>query len=238
MRIKKYTSVLFITLLLLSGCQSTDELKTTVGDSIKTTVVDAVGDAVEDKVTDIAGEAVGEMAEGVVESGVSEGLGSNSTSTSTKFTVKIESVTDGDTIKFKDPNSNSKQLVTMRVLNVDTPEVHGPKAGQLYGEEASEFAKRTLEGKDVTIELSAKESPYDNYGRLLGYVFIDDQLYEELIIKEGLARVAYVYSPDTKYQEQLQEAEQQARTKGENIWSIPGYVTDKGYDMNVVKKAS
>jgi micrococcal nuclease len=146
--------------------------------------------------------------------------------------VQVEEVVDGDTIKV----IYHGELTTVRILNIDTPEVRGQKGEQLYGAEASNYAKKWLEGKKIRIEISAKDQPYDRYGRLLAYVFVDDRLYEEMIVREGLARVAYLFEPDLKYVDRLKKAEEQARKEKKNIWSIPGYVTEKGYDMSVVKE--
>ncbi|WJV32409.1 thermonuclease family protein (plasmid) [Rossellomorea sp. AcN35-11] len=158
------------------------------------------------------------------------------------FSATVSHVTDGDTIKIS-PNDferyvevaglNSESEPTIRILNIDTPEVHGPKAVQKFGPEASAYAKKTLSGQQVTIELSEKESPYDDYGRLLAYVWVGDTLYEEMIVREGLARVAYLYEPDTKYANHLRSVESEAEFNEINIWETDGYVTDDGFDMSV-----
>jgi micrococcal nuclease len=142
---------------------------------------------------------------------------------------KVVKVVDGDTIKVNIDN----EIITVRILNIDTPEVYGPNAGQPFGKEASKFAKEMLEGKTITLELSKKKNPYDKYGRLLAYVFIDKNLYEELIIEEGLARIAYVYDPDTKYLNVLENSERRAKNTKKNIWSIKGYVDESGYNKTV-----
>lgn len=69
----------------------------------------------------------------------------------------------------------------------------------------------------------------DRYGRTLGYVFVDGMLVQEILVREGLARVAYVKEPNTMYLAQLKEAEAQAKSEQVGIWSIPGYVTNKGF---------
>lgn len=69
----------------------------------------------------------------------------------------------------------------------------------------------------------------DRYGRALGYIFIDGTLLQKTLVSEGLARVAYVKEPNTKYLPELEKAEVQAKSKHLGIWSIPGYVTDKGF---------
>lgn len=152
----------------------------------------------------------------------------------TTFVTTVEHVIDGDTVKIR----KDGELVTVRLLNIDTPETYREK--QAYGEEAKQFAKDVLLHKKVTIELSAKEKPYDRYGRLLAYIWMEDQtLYQEKIVREGLARVAYMFDPDTKYAKQLYEAQEQAKKAKKRIWSVDGYVTEKGFDMSVwLDKAS
>jgi micrococcal nuclease len=144
------------------------------------------------------------------------------------FSATIVQVVDGDTVKIKQDG----KLVTIRILNIDTPETYREK--QAYGEEAKQFAKKVLLNQKVTIELSAKENPYDRYGRLLAYIWVDeDTLYEEMVLQEGLARVAYLFEPDTKYAKRLYEAEEKARKAKRGVWSVDGYVTEEGFDMSV-----
>lgn len=80
--------------------------------------------------------------------------------------------------------------------------------------------------------MSLKDNPYDKYGRLLANIWVDeDTLYQEVLLREGLARMAYVYEPDTQYIEnRLNPAQQKAKDSNKNIWSMPGYVTEKGFN--------
>ncbi|WP_342536079.1 excalibur calcium-binding domain-containing protein [Sporosarcina sp. FSL K6-3508] len=49
-------------------------------------------------------------------------------------------------------------------------------------------------------------------------------------MKEGLARVAYVYLPNTRYLDEFEKAEQQAKKSGVGIWILEDYATDRGFD--------
>ncbi|MGH2251750.1 thermonuclease family protein, partial [Enterococcus faecalis] len=42
-------------------------------------------------------------------------------------------------------------------------------------------------------------------------------------------RVAYVKEPTTKYLADLEQALEQAKNESLAIWSIPGYVTQRGF---------
>ncbi|WP_240456733.1 thermonuclease family protein [Virgibacillus halodenitrificans] len=234
-------SLILSTFLILVGCSSdaiTDVVQDTTEDMVRDTVIEK-----KDEITKTIDDKATELAEGipVLEEEVS--LGDNVVTNGSRFSAKVTKVTDGDSlhIRWKVPENLSSKFGssevgsvredTIRILNIDTPEVHGPKAVQEYGPEASNFAKEVLNNKVVEIELSAKKNPYDNYDRLLAYVFVDGKLYEEMIVQEGLARIAYVYEPDKKYMDELIKAENQAKESKIGIWSIPGYV-DQGYDMN------
>lgn len=145
--------------------------------------------------------------------------------------VIISRVIDGDTLLII--NSKGKEE-RVRLLLIDTPEsVHPTEPAQKYGKEASNFAKQHLkQGKKVVLERGNPEK--DKYGRTLGYVFVDGVNFNELILENGYARVAYVHEPNTKYLKEFKQAEIRAKESKINIWSIPGYVTSKGFDMSVI----
>lgn len=133
-------------------------------------------------------------------------------------------VVDGDTFE---ANINGKEE-TVRLILVDTPEtVHPSKPVQPFGPEASEFAKETLEGQEVKLELDVSER--DQYGRVLAYVWIGNKIFNEMLLKKGLARVA-VYPPDVKYVDRFREVQREAQEKRIGIWSIEDYVTEDGYN--------
>jgi micrococcal nuclease len=137
----------------------------------------------------------------------------------------VDRVVDGDTLKV----TLEEREETIRLLLVDTPETkHPSKPVQPFGPEASDFAKNQLEGKKVGIEIDVSER--DKYGRLLAYVWIGDQMFNEMLLEEGLARVAYIYQPNVKYVDHFQKIQRQAQEEGKGIWSIEDYVQDEGFD--------
>ncbi|MFC0613022.1 thermonuclease family protein [Scopulibacillus daqui] len=145
--------------------------------------------------------------------------------------AKVIKVIDGDTIKVR---LNGKEE-TVRLLLVDTPETHHPRLGvQPYGPEASQLTHHLLDGKTVDLELGLGGGR-DKYGRLLAYVYIDGQSVEEELLKRGLARVAYVYPPNTKYVDEYRAIQKEAQRKGIGIWSIENYARKDGYHPEVIK---
>lgn len=81
------------------------------------------------------------------------------------------------------------------MLLVDTPEtVHPSKPVEPFGPEASNFTKDTLKvGKTVELEYDGPER--DKYDRLLGYIWVEGQIINQMLLEKGLARLAYVYDP-------------------------------------------
>lgn len=57
---------------------------------------------------------------------------------------------------------------------------------------------------------------------------------QKLLLERGYARVAYLFD-DYKYVEDYKQAEEMAKRNKIKIHSIPGYVTDKGFDMSVAE---
>lgn len=132
-----------------------------------------------------------------------------------KVIVKFSEGVDGDTAKF-DMNG---EIIKVRFLAVDTPEsVHPTKEIQAYGVEASDFTKEKLKNaKTIELEFDNNSDKTDKYGRYLAWIWIDGELLQDLLIKEGLAKVAYLYA-DYKYTSLLQESEKIAKENKIGIW--------------------
>lgn len=161
---------------------------------------------------------------------------SNSSVPSGSAEASIERVVDGDTMKVK--LKDSEETVTLRLLLVDTPE--SVKAGvdpQPYSIDASNFAKNSLESGDTVYIEYDTGNKTDKYGRHLGYLWFyseDDnqwEMFNEKIVEKGLARVGYIYS-QKRHLDTLYAAQDKAKVNKLNIWSVSGYVTDKGYDVD------
>ena len=161
---------------------------------------------------------------------------SSDDSTQTKETspVEIIDVIDGDTIKVK---YNGK-VETIRYLLIDTPELHHQTLGkQPYGEEAKSRNKQLLESGDVTIEFDAGDR-LDDYNRMLAYIYVDGISVQQTLLEEGLARVAYVFPPNTTYIDVFEQAEERGKNEKLGVWQTPGYVTNRGFNTAVINNQS
>lgn len=146
--------------------------------------------------------------------------------TNSLIPVEVLSVIDGDTIRILYNGDET----TVRYLLIDTPETNHPRLGeQPLGKEATEENRRLLESGEVSIEFDVGDR-FDDYGRLLAYIYVDGESIQEQLLEAGHARVAYVFPPNTRYLDEFENAEQQAKEQRIGIWEIENYVTDRGFD--------
>jgi micrococcal nuclease len=105
----------------------------------------------------------------------------------------------------------------VRLIGVDTPEtVHPEKPVEYFGEEASAFTKKMVEGKKVLLKYDFQRR--DKYGRLLAYVYLEDgTLLNAEIIKQGYG-FAYTKYP-FKYLDNFRRYEKEARENRRGLWA-------------------
>lgn len=102
--------------------------------------------------------------------------------TATKVTVK--EVVDGDTVKVVYRGKTE----TVLMILIDTPETKDPKkCVQLYGPKATAYTKKYLLDKTKTASIELDKDPRDQYGRLLAYVYVNETMFNELLIQNGWA---------------------------------------------------
>lgn len=119
--------------------------------------------------------------------------------------VVVESVIDGDTLTANSNNEAEK----IRLKGINTPEKN--EAGF---NEAKNFLS-LYAGKKLVLEYEKNEER-DKYGRILAYLFLDNSLINEEILKQGLAHF-FSYAED-KYTKRMLKAEKIARDEGRGIW--------------------
>lgn len=150
--------------------------------------------------------------------------------TTAQVPVKLVKTIDGDTIKVL-YNGEERNV---RYLLIDTPETNHPRLGkQPFGEEAKERNRQLVNSGSLTLEFDVGER-FDKYDRLLAYVYVDGKSVQETLLAEGLARVAYVYPPNTRHLTPYEEVQAVAKQKALGIWSVENYATDSGFDSDAV----
>jgi micrococcal nuclease len=109
----------------------------------------------------------------------------------------------------------------LRLLCLDTPE-----KGEPYADKASTFADSLLLYKAVKIETA--RTAEDKYGRTLAYLFLGSKLYNEILLRAGLARI-YFFEKNQRYAKELLSAQNDARRAKRGIWSLPAPSSEPYY---------
>jgi micrococcal nuclease len=123
---------------------------------------------------------------------------------------RVRQVIDGDTITVSG-------VGVVRLLGVDAPEkTGGYRQSEPFGDAATSFMKRLLEGQIVRLEYDGAAK--DQYNRTLAYVFLPDgRLANVEIIKAGFAetyrRFEYKRKPD------FFAAEREAKDAKRGMWA-------------------
>lgn len=113
----------------------------------------------------------------------------NDSTVSKKIKVLLINCIDGDTAVFSEDGS----IYTYRFLGINTPEIKDKI--EEYGIEASNYTCEKLKSADnIYVRYENTSSHTDKYDRHLVWVYVDDNLLQELLIKSGYAKVEYVYT--------------------------------------------
>lgn len=126
---------------------------------------------------------------------------------------KSVEVMSGDTLKL------DRSQPMFRLVGIDAPDRRGKYSPvEPLADRAAEYLETLIGGRDIRIEHDTEK--YDKYGRMLGYVFVDNLFINEMMVKEGLAKTL-VIKPNDKYADILQAAEDTAKTERKGIWADP-----------------
>jgi|GEM_PF-350709 len=122
----------------------------------------------------------------------------------------VYKVLDGDTMELKGGDQ-------LRLLAIDTPEKDEP-----FFEEATALLNRLAAERQGRIEYANQRR--DKYGRLLGYLYVDDTLFvNRVMIDSGLANV-YLFDDNelsSNFVRELIEAQRSAIERRVGLWSLP-----------------
>lgn len=140
-------------------------------------------------------------------------LGINNINAKESIKVTLNKCVDGDTAWF---NTSNNETIKARFLAIDTPE--STTTIEEFGKEASNFTCEKLSNaKKIVLEYDENSDKTDKYNRHLVWVFVDNELLQSLILKEGLAEIKYLYG-DYQYTSILEKDEAYAKENKLNIW--------------------
>lgn len=113
-------------------------------------------------------------------------------------------ITDGDTFKLR---VDGRQEKIIRLHGIDAPERDQP-----HGSDATAALSARIASRQVTVRVEDT----DNYGRLVGTVFVDDENINLTMVSEGHA---WWYEYYAKTNRELEVAQTQARLARRGLWS-------------------
>ena len=137
-----------------------------------------------------------------------------SVATKANYSATVTRVVDGDTIVVKYSDGRSDKV---RFIGVDTPETHKPGTPiQCFGPEAERFTRAQLAGRRIGLELDRE--PRDRYGRLLAYIYLNGQRFEDTLLKLGYARQLTI-RPNNRYARDLLALSIDAKRARRGLWN-------------------
>lgn len=143
--------------------------------------------------------------------------------------VTVVDVVDGDTVDIEYDNGTRD---TVRLLGVDSPEVQsendpeefpgvpdteaGERCLRRAGGNATAYATDRLADESVTLVFDPQSDRRGYYGRLLAYVFVDDESFNHALLRAGHARV---YDTAFTERERYERSAEAAREGRRGLWS-------------------
>lgn len=118
-------------------------------------------------------------------------------------------IIDGETAELQ---FSKQQFEVVKLVHVDAP-----NEGERLYEQATQRL-RELMIRDSVVEVEQAELTRNKDGQLLVYVWKDGANVNLQLVQEGLARIAPVEHPNTKYLEAFYEGQSLAQSQHLNIW--------------------
>lgn len=134
---------------------------------------------------------------------------------------------DGDTVLVR----IEEQVQKVRLIGIDTPEAAINEKAIRDSRRAAESVSTTLKRGDLASRFTRSAIPpgtkvsitfdkkrVDTYGRILGYVYLEDgTMLNEKIVSSGFGK-ARAFPPNLKHQDLLDSAERYARQRRLGLW--------------------
>ena len=129
----------------------------------------------------------------------------------------VERVVDGDTLLL----ANQARI---RLQGPDTPETVKPGTPvEPFGPEATQFTQQFIDDCDGLVRLEFDRERQDKYGRFLAYVWADDRMLNEELIRAGLATAETGFRYSQSKKTLFTRAEDEANPVVLNRIVTPGY---------------
>lgn len=136
-------------------------------------------------------------------------------------------VVDGDTYKIVSLGSKKVDTLTVRLVNVDCPEIYfvpKKRAAQEFGDSAKFYVKELIEGKDVKLTTYGT----DRYGRKIAFVKIGEDRLDDVILSRGWGWYYTAYHEQKPYLKGKKMMES-AKSQKIGLWAYPNPIPPSKY---------
>jgi micrococcal nuclease len=128
--------------------------------------------------------------------------------------VKIARVVSGQSLEVLGMEAQPNLISQVRLIGLDAPDIR-----QLpWGDDDKQLVETLIGGANQAVNLEFDLEAKDKFNRTLAYVWKDKLLLNEEVVKQGYA-LFVARSPNHKYDQRLERAQQWARIMGKGIWN-------------------
>ena len=138
--------------------------------------------------------------------------GCQSATTPQGLKVKVAQVVSGQTLEVTGIGEQPARATRVRLVGIDAPDLQQ----QPWGKAAKDRLEAMIGSQTVLLEFDVQDK--DSFGRLLAYVWQDKILLNERLVAQGYV-LSVPRSPNHKYDQRLDRAQEWARLMGQGIWN-------------------
>lgn len=151
-----------------------------------------------------------------------EPAGKHQSDTEMMATGTVIRVIDGDTLEAQIGSTTE----SVRLIGIDTPEITWPNDENNLEEPkeeclafaARDYLRQQVEEQSVSLVGDSRQPAYDQYDRLLAYLYVDEELINQKLLEEGLAKELTV-GDGYEMQDDFRAADATARAQAIGLWS-------------------
>lgn len=122
-----------------------------------------------------------------------------------KYSTRVTWIEDGDTITVV----SEGQSQALRLYLIDAPE-----KGEPYSRIATDYLRHRILNEVIQVQDVSRV----NHGRLLAFVWLNGELINLSLLREGLAYLAIYHPEEEAYREQAKAAVEEAKKNKRGVW--------------------
>ncbi len=136
-------------------------------------------------------------------------------SSNKKESVTLSNCTDSTSARF----IYNKNEIKVKFIGIDITNSLNSNV-EIDLETVNEFVCNTLKNaKKIELEIEKEMDLKDKYDRYNAWVFVDDVLLQDTLLKKGYAKTYYLYE-NYKYYDTLKQSEKEAKEEKVGLWNV------------------